>query len=539
MYLRQTAMNSLLVTVALVVSACGGLAKKGDAIKLNESGSHSVALVDIAIENATIVDGSGAPAFQGDVLINDGVIVDIGGVDMTTVEAGRKIDAAGRILAPGFIDLHAHGDPITDNFVAALAMGVTTLALGQDGRTVGNVWPRDNLAAPRPIADWLARAETAGVQLNVAPFVGHGAIRYQSGVANKPAEEVTMQDIEAMQETLDAEMAAGAFGMSSGLEYIPGLYSDTRELVALAEIVGRYDGAILSHLRTEDDDAIEGAIEELAAQGAHARVNISHLKVVYGKGAERAERLLAFMEEKRAAGVPLSADIYPYVAGYADLGLVFPQWANEATDYHAAAALRRDELAAYLQARVTKRNGPGAILLTTDPYKNKTVEQAAAEAGQSFVDFLIALGPKGAEAAHFTQDASTHDVLVASPLTAISTDGGPGTPHPRSTATYAKLFEYYVNEKGALSVEEAVRKASGYPASVLGLDDRGLIKEGMAADMVLFDPGAVTSTATFADASPLAQGFDVVIVNGRIAYEVGALTDGRFGHVLKNRKRPQ
>ncbi len=530
--IERWSMLKLLSAICLALAACG-YQKTEPMVTLGAMPEAAQILsADIAIVGAQIVDGTGAAPFDGDVLVKDGAIVHICKPGVCVFEAERVIEAAGRTLAPGFIDLHAHGDPAREDFQAFLAMGVTTIALGQDGRTAGVHW-RDGFKRPRPLSQWIAAAEAAGVQLNVAPLSGHGTIRVQTRVYNTPGEALTAENKAAMRAQLEKDMQAGAFGLSTGLEYIPGIYSTTEELVSLAEIVGAHDGVVMSHMRTEDDDVIEGAIDELAAQGAHARVHISHLKVVYGKGAERAERLLAHIEQKRAEGVPLTADIYPYTAGYAGLALIFPDWANAAEDYEALVAAQRKELAVYLHTRVTKRNGPGAILLTTEPYTNKTLEEAAAEAGVPFVDFLIDVGPEGAEAAHFTQDASTHDALVASPLTTISTDGGPVVPHPRSTATYAKLFRYYVNETSMLSLEEAVRKASGYPASILGFTDRGLIREGFAADLVVFRPDAVTSAATYANPWPVAEGFDVTIVNGKIARENGVLSSERHGAVLR------
>lgn len=492
------------------------------------------ASADLLITNALVVDGTGAPAYEADIVIDGGMIVRIGAAGGTRASARRIIDAAGRVLAPGFIDTHAHGDAIDETWERFLAMGVTTVALGQDGRTTGSLWNEDQRGIRSDLAGWIGQAEEKGVQLNIVPFSGHGTLRYQTGVDEKSA-PLSAGELGSLQAQLRADLEAGAFGLTSGLEYTPGMHADTDEMVALAKTVGECGGLVMSHMRTEDDDKIETVgIGELIAQGKHARVHISHLKIVFGKGAERAERLLDFIESARADGVELSADIYPYAAGYTGVAILFPDWALPPAVYDDVVASRRDELADYLEARVMRRNGPGALLFGSEPYVGKTLEQAAADEGLSFVDFLIRIGPEGGSGAHFTQDSETHDALVVSPLTAISTDGGPSVPHPRSTGTYAKLFSYYVEETGRLTVEEAVRKATGLPASILMLEDRGLVKEGMHADLVLFDPGQVEPRSDYTNPDPLAHGFDLVLINGAVAWEDGRADGVRHGRVLRH-----
>jgi N-acyl-D-amino-acid deacylase len=289
----------------------------------------------------------------------------------------------------------------------------------------------------------------------------------------------------------------------------------------------------MSHMRSEDDEKINQSIDELAAQGAYARVHISHLKVVFGKGAERGKQLLEVIESKRKAGIDLTADAYPYNAGYTGIGILFPEWALPPADYKAIVAQRRAELADYLERRMTKRGGPEAMLFGTQPYAGKTLAEAARAAGKNYVDFLIELGPTGGSGAHFTIDEATQDVLFGDPNFAVCTDGSPGMRHPRSTGTYAKLFERYVREKGVLTVEQAVHKAAGIPAQIMRFEDRGVIRPGAKADLVLFDVAKVRARSTYVDPFQLAEGFDVVIVNGQVAHETGVLQPGRHGCVLR------
>jgi N-acyl-D-aspartate/D-glutamate deacylase len=481
---------------------------------------------DLLIRNASVVDGTGVAAYRANVLVKGDTIVaiDMQGDSKTT--ATRVIDANGRTLAPGFIDMHGHGDPLKKSFENFLAMGVTTVVLGQDGDSVGE----------QSFAEWATEAEAAGVQVNIAALSGHGAIRHLAQIPDS-VRHLDAAQTERMRAVLRADLEAGTYGMSTGLEYVPGIYSEPEEILALAREVGAAGGVIMSHMRSEDDEKINQSIDELAAQGAYARVHISHLKIVFGKGAERGRQLLEVIESKRKAGIDLTADAYPYNAGYTGIAILFPEWALPPADYKAIVAQRRAELATYLERRMTKRGGPEAMLFGSQPYAGQTLGEASRAAGKNYVDFLIDLGPKGGDGAHFTIDEATQDVLFGDPNVAVCTDGSPGMRHPRSTGTYAKLFERYVREKGVLTVEQAVHKAAGSPAQIMRFEDRGVIKVGAKADLVLFDVAKVHARSTYVDPFQFAEGFDVVVVNGQIARENGVLQPGRYGRVLRARRR--
>ena len=483
---------------------------------------------DLLIRNASVVDGTGASAYRANVLVKGDTIVAIDTRMSADATAARVIDAGGRTLAPGFIDMHTHGDPIRQSFENFLAMGVTTVVLGQDGESVG----LDSVPNEVPFAQWASAAEAAGVQVNVAALSGHGSIRHLAQIPDS-VRHLTVEQTARMRAVLREDLQAGTYGMSTGLEYVPGIYSEPQEVLALAQEVGAAGGVVMSHMRSENDDTINQSIDELAAQGAYARVHISHLKVVFGKGAERGRQLLAVIDSKRKAGIDLTADAYPYTAGYTGIAILFPEWALPPTDYKSIVATRRAELAEYLEKRMTKRGGPEAMLFGSEPYAGQTLAEAARRAGKSYVDFLIDLGPEGGEGAHFTMDEATQDVLFGDPAVAVCTDGSPGMRHPRSTGTYAKLFESYVKEKGVLSVEQAVHKAAGIPAQIMQFEDRGVIKVGAKADLLLFDVAKVHARSSYVDPFQFAQGFDVVIVNGQVAREHGILQPGRHGRVLR------
>jgi N-acyl-D-amino-acid deacylase len=478
--------------------------------------------VDLVIAGAEVLDGLGNPPPATDVVIGGGRILFIGDVDADTVDPDKIIDAQGRTLAPGFIDPHSHGDPFeTPAFENFLAMGVTTVTLGQDGSS----------PAVDDLADWLSAVTDQGIGPNLAMLVGHGTLRSQAGIGTQP--EPTPAQMEDLLERLDRALAV-TFGLSTGLEYNPGLNAGFVELDSIARVVGSRDRIIMSHLRSEDDDRLEAALAELLAQGQHARVHVSHLKSVYGHGAARAEEILALLENARDDGIQVTADLYPYTASYTGIELLFPEWAKTREGFEEGRDERYDELAAYLRERVLGRNGPEATLLGTEPYTGMTLAELAAELDKPFERVLIDdIGPDGASAAYFIMDDELQSRLLLDPHVAVCSDGNPSGFHPRGHGTFARIIEEYVVRREQLDLPEAVRKMTSLPAQILGLADRGTLQVGKAADLVIFDPDRVRATATYTEPFALAEGFDVVIVNGRVARRDGVLTGTMAGRVLR------
>ena len=480
--------------------------------------------IDLLIENGLVLDGLGSEAVAADVVVVGDEIVFVGKSAFTDADRqriARSIDAAGRIVAPGFIDLHSHGNPLeTPGMENFLAMGVTTITLGQDGSSP-EVWP---------LADWLGDVADKGIGTNLAMFVGHGTLRNQSGIGM--AAEPEPDDMQRMLSMLE-ETLAYTFGMSTGLEYNPGLNADTAELRALAKVVGKNDRMIMSHMRNEDDDQLEASIAELLEQGEDARVHISHLKSVYGSGSDRAEQILSILDEARSSGIDITAEIYPYSASYTGIGIVFPVWAKTAEQFDIAKTERREELAEYLRNRVNLRNGPEATLLGTDPWTGKTLADLAHELETPFEDVLIdVIGPQGASGAYFVMNDELQARLLQDPNVGVCSDGSPTGFHPRGHGTFAKIIETYVNQQGTLSLPEAVRKMTSFAARVLGINDRGTVKADMKADLIVFDPAAIRATATYPDPLRLAEGFDVVVINGKVARENGRMSAALHGEVL-------
>jgi N-acyl-D-aspartate/D-glutamate deacylase len=482
--------------------------------------------IDILIENGNVLDGLGNDAVAADVVVAGGKIVFIGDATFTEddlrTRVEKRIDAAGRIVAPGFIDLHSHGDPLaTPEFENFLAMGVTTISLGQDGSSPDVV----------PLSDWLSEVAAKGIGPNIAMFVGHGTLRNESGIGLAALPDPA--DMERMLTILDDALDY-TFGLSTGLEYNPGLNAKTDELRALAKVVGQNDRMIMSHVRNEDDDQIEASIAELLEQGEDARVHISHLKSVYGNGTDRADEILGILAEARAAGVEITADMYPYSASYTGIDIVFPVWAKTEEQFEVAKVERRDELANYLRDRVNRRNGPEATLLGTDPYTGKTLADLAHEMEMPFEDVLIdVIGPQGASGAYFVMNDALQARIFQDPFVGVCSDGSPTGFHPRGHGTFAKIIETYVMNKRLVALPDAVRKMTSFAAGVLGISDRGTVQVNMKADLIVFDPAKVRETATYPHPFQFADGFDVVIVNGEVAREDGRMDTMLHGQVLK------
>jgi N-acyl-D-amino-acid deacylase len=478
--------------------------------------------VDLLIRDGLVLDGLGNPPLRADVVVDQGRILFVGTLGRHALSPARTIDARGRIVAPGFIDPHSHGDPLaTPTFENFLAMGVTTITLGQDGSS----------PPVADLGDWLDAVAAAGIGTNLVMFVGHGTLRELAGIGTTAEPDLAGA---AALEALLEQALEHAFGLSLGLEYPPGLHAGELELRALARIVGARDRLIMSHLRNEDDDQLDASLDELIRQGSHARVHVAHIKSVYGRGAVRAEEILSRLEMARRNGVRITADLYPYTASYTGIGLLFPVWAKTQADFEVARPTREAELADHLRRRVLARNGPAATLLGTAPFAGQTLADLEQTSGKPFERVLIEdIGPEGASAAYFIMDEALQDRLLIDPRVAISSDGSPTGFHPRGHGTYARVIEEHVLARRLLELPEAVRKMTSLPAEIIGLRDRGQVVPGFAADLVVFDPARVRARATYAEPLQRAEGFDVVVVNGRIAREDGVLATGLHGAVVR------
>ena len=484
---------------------------------------------DLLIRGGTVVDGTGAPPVRADVAVRDGRIAAVG--DAPGPPA-RVIEARGLAVAPGFIDVHAHDDAavIANPGVDFKVMqGVTTDVVGNCGvgmAPAGGAFQAffqagvGNVLGPAPEIDWrtfgeyMDAVEAARPTLNVACLVPHGVVRFAAmGLESRPPER---HELAAMREHVQEAMEAGAVGLSTGLIYPPGAFADTPELVELAKTAAEAGGLYASHIRDEGRlllDAVAEAID--VGRRAGLPVQISHFKAAGRENWGRTKDSLRLTEQARAEGVDVMFDVYPYTAASTIL------WA-------VARATEAVEADAVMVASVRERR----------EYEGKTISQIAEMLGLPVADALsrVLQEERDAVAVFFAMDEGDVRRVLKHELCMIGSDGLPsegGKPHPRLYGTFPRVLARYAREEGLLTLEEAVHKMTGLPARRFGLERRGELKEGWCADIVVFDPQAVTDTATYEEPRQHPRGIQYVVVNGQVVVEKGKQTGTRPGRVLR------
>lgn len=478
------------------------------------------------IKSVVLLDGSGAQGRRGAVRIAGADIVAVGADDELRPRAGETvIDGRGLTLAPGFIDTHSHADRALtsgSDALGALSQGITTVVLGQDG------------SSPYPLAAFFSRLSSGGVPINVAAYAGHGTLRRRV-MGDDFKRHARPDEIARMDSMLTQELGAGALGLSTGLEYDPGIYSSHEEVVALARRAAAAGGRYISHIRSEDR-AFWAAVEEIVDIGRTARlpVQISHVKLAMKSLWGRGDSLVAVLDAARASGVDVTADIYPYRYWQSGLTVLFPE---RNFDDRAAADFALDQV-----------SPPDEITLTRyDPnpaYAGKTLSAIARERREEPAVTLMGL-IKDAEAAERSGRPSGETIIAASmvepdierliawPHANICTDGELDGRHPRGFGSFPRVLGHYVRDRGVVSLSEAVRKMTSLAAAHMGIRDRGRIAAGQRADLVLFDPATVIDRATPAAPHEISSGIAKVWVNGILAYEAGHVTGARHGQVLR------
>jgi N-acyl-D-amino-acid deacylase len=495
---------------------------------------------DLAILGGQVIDGSGAPPTRADVAIKDGKITRIGKI--ARQDARDVIDAAGLVVAPGFIDLHTHADnpteqPEAENFVR---MGVTTIVAGNCGSSAVNV------------GESLEKVRQSGLAVNFATLIGHNTVRTE--VMGRENRRPTLPELAKMKSLVWQAMADGAVGFSTGLQYVPGTYAATPELIELARVAGNAGGVYASHMRNEGT-ALEEAIAETIRIGeaAGARVQISHLKVDSPSRWGASAKALAMIDEARKRGTDVEADQYAYTAASSTLGIRFPAWALEGGQEKIAERLNdeatwlkiKDEMKQLLAERglsdlsfaivASHRADPSLDGLSMKQVAAKIKGSDAADPQFEAARVMMLAG--GASMVyHFMSDEDVERIMKH-PRVGVASDSsilaaGRGVPHPRGYGNNVRVLGEYVRKRKVIGLPEAVRKMTSLPAQHFRFEGRGLVKEGYAADLVLFDPATVGDTATFEAPHAFPTGVPHVLVNGVPVVRDGEHTRARPGQAL-------
>ncbi|MFN2519705.1 MAG: amidohydrolase family protein [Candidatus Limnocylindria bacterium] len=526
---------------------------------------------DVVITAGTVYDGSGAPGRRADVAVAGDRIAAVG--ELGGVAAARIVNAAGRAVAPGFIDTHTHSDMASfladehlDLKAADVRQGVTTEVCGNCGFTAFPALParRDALAQStslfasdegpwETLHSYREAVRAKGLHANLAPLVGHGSLR--AGVMGRDARAPRPHELNAMERAAQEAFEQGAFGISSGLLYAPAVYAKTEELVALCRAVARYGRPYTTHMRNESDTVDEAIAEALRiGEEGGVPVHISHHKAAGRRNWGRTARTLQTLRAARAQGRDVTLDVYPYTAGSTIVAAVLPPWALDGGDPAMRERLGDPRARARL-ARELETGLPGweshsglagwdAVVIASSPshpeFEGHSVQELAADAGRSnenFVfDLLVEDGSRAIMVMHTMNEGDVRNVL-AFEASMLGSDGlpVPGKPHPRWAGSFARVLGHYRRDAGMLDLAQWIRKLSGMPAQRFGLRDRGAIATGKIADLVVFDPDTIADRATYDEPLVPPTGVCQVFVNGHAVVSDGRLTGERPGRVLEAR----
>ncbi|HVF43307.1 MAG TPA: D-aminoacylase [Pyrinomonadaceae bacterium] len=526
----------LLLAAASLAAVCAAARARGGTQAAPEPA------YDLVITNARVVDGAGNPWVRADVAVRGGRIARVGRVAAS--EGKRAVDARGQVLAPGFIDVHTHVEnvydlPDAENFVR---MGVTTLVTGNCGGSALDV------------GKFLGRASETPVAVNLATLVGHNTVR--RAVLGEANRQPTPEELEKMRALVERAMLDGAVGLSTGLFYVPGAYAKTDEVVELAKVAARHGGVYATHMRDEGERVADSVRESIEiGERAGLPVEISHFKVSAKKLWGKSTLTLGLVRDARGRGLAVTVDQYAYTASSTSLDSRLPDWAEEGgreegrkriadPAQHARIvremkdALKKSGFKDFSYASV-------ASYAAKHEYDGKNIAEIAKLArGRSDVDsqveqILEMYAAGGAAMVYHSMGEEDVRRIMREPFTMIASDSGvrrfgEGVPHPRGYGNNARVLAEYVRGLNLLSLEDAVRKMTSLPAQTFGLRDRGLVREGMAADLVVFDDASVSDPATFGEPHRYAAGFTYVIVNGEVVLDSGRMTGARPGAALRH-----
>jgi N-acyl-D-amino-acid deacylase len=498
---------------------------------------------DVLIRNGRVHDGSGNPWLAADIGIRGGRIVDMG--RLGNAAATRVIDAHGLTVTPGFIDVHSHASTGLEGSLKdarqLIAQGITTAALNPDG------------GGTTDLRTQRAGFEQRGIGVNVALYVPHGAIRRDVlGMADRAP---TPAELDRMIASAKNGMEAGGIGLSSGLYYAPGSYAKTEEVIALAKVVGEMGGVYESHIRDEADYniGVVGAVQEVIriAEEGHLPGIVAHMKALGPASWGLSMALVERITQARDRGVEVYADQYPYDAsGTGIVGALIPRWAEVGGRPELLKRIQgteHDRLAADIRRNFERRGGPEKLVISryapNPAYEGQSLAQVAKALGKPADETAMDLLVKGdASLVSFNMTESDIELIMRQPFTMTCTDGdlvpfGQGKPHPRGNGAFARKIHRYVNERGTIDLPFAVRSMTSLPASVFGLKDRGTLRPGAWADILVFDPAKVRDAATYLEPHQLSEGMEYILVNGVIEKDGDTFTGKLGGRVVTPDRR--
>jgi N-acyl-D-amino-acid deacylase len=532
---------------------------------------------DLAIRNGRIVDGTGSPWFKGDVAVKGERIVKVGNVNPSDAEIA--LDVSGETVCPGFIDSHSHSDfslIFDPRAESTIRQGVTTLVVGQCGMSLAPInrkfedllrryaapfLPDPNVEIPwTTFKQYVARMKRLRSTSNTVHLVGHGTVRIAAmGFAERDPSPRELQSMKAM---VAEAMEAGAAGMSTGLIYPPGAFSKTEELIELTKVAAKYGGVYFSHIRGEGPSLLEAVKEAIEiGENACAPVQISHHKAAGRQAWGKLKETLQLMEDARSRGVDVTYDQYPYTAGMTSLATLLPPWVHEGGTDKLLERVRNDDIWMKIRSELESRTSGRENILEETGWDRIVVSSVKSKhlkhlEGKNLAEISRILGrpdefaalrdllledQAGSTMIMFSMNEADVEYAMKGRYQMVGTDAwsvsptGPlssGKPHPRFYGTYPRILGEYVRVRGIVTLEDAIRRMTSFPAQRVGLKDRGLIRTGFHADIVVFDPEKVVDKATFDQPAQFPEGIDKVIVNGRIVVDSGELTEARPGKVL-------
>ncbi|MCB0669572.1 MAG: D-aminoacylase [Saprospiraceae bacterium] len=500
---------------------------------------------DILIKNAQIYDGLGGEPFAGDLAVKNSKIVKIG----TPIhgQAKRTIDASGMALSPGFIDMHAHIEPLSlyPSAQSHIMQGVTTALGGPDG------------GSPLQLAAYMDTLDVHGIGMNVAYLIGHNTVRnHVMGLVDR---EPTDEEIRKMKNWIEKAMQEGAFGISTGLKYLPGTFAKTEEVVQLSKVAAKYDGIYTSHLREEGLKLLEGVAEAIEiGRETGMRIVLTHHKAIGQPMWGASVKTLAMVDDARKEGLDIRMDQYPYTASHTGLTVVIPAWSleggSEAFRERCNSPALRDSIKnGIIYNLINDRGGNDLRRIQFSKidwkpdYLGKTLHDLVVDEDQeptieNGAEMIIELQlHRGANCIYHVIDSADVVNIMQHPMTMIASDGRltqmqEGHPHPRAYGTFPRVLGYYSRQLGVLQLTEAIRKMTSLPAQTMGLADRGILKEDYWADLVIFDPDRVIDRSTFTRPHQYPDGIRYVIINGKISVDEGVYNNSLNGMTLRKGK---